>query len=63
MKTGIAITAFGILALLGLWMFAAEEQAKPTERSALQREVETAKSGIDGGERGPGGRKTGSNFA
>ena len=44
MKTGIAIITFGILALLGLWMLAAEEQAKPTDRSVLQREVDKRKT-------------------
>ena len=40
MKSGIAITAFAILALLGLWTLVAEEQGKSTDRSALHRKVD-----------------------
>ena len=44
MKTGIAIAALSISALLGLWIFAVEGQSKPTDREALQREVDRRKS-------------------
>jgi tetratricopeptide (TPR) repeat protein len=44
MKTGIAIAAVGIFAFLGLRTLAVEGQAKPSDRSALQREVDRRKS-------------------
>ncbi len=44
MRTNIAITAFGILALFGPWTLAAKEEGKPTDRSASQREVDRRKT-------------------
>ena len=44
MKTGIAITVFGVLALLGPWTLVAEEQTKPTDRSVLRGEVDKRKA-------------------